>query len=119
MKQLIFTVLTAFVLACNSCAPQPAPVPPPMPVGDASPGPIDAAPEPDDVDAARPPSSQRVCLALHAAGCDEADSVTGCAAVIQHTMDSGLTRVPSACLIAAKTKAAVHACGSFVTCPGA
>lgn len=54
---------------------------------------------------------------MHDAGCDEAKSIAACTKVLQHTLDARLTKVPMACLLTARDKPAVHACGSFVVCP--
>jgi len=55
-----------------------------------------------------------MCTNLAQLGCKEGTSAT-CAVVCQHAMDASLTKVPTVCLTAAKTKAAARACG-FVLC---
>lgn len=111
MKYLL--ALCAFIL-CSACTTQPQPVPAPAP----DPTPVvigDAAPEPEDVDAAHKATAATACESMHAAGCDEAGSVASCTSVIQHAVTAKLTKVDLACLTAAKTKAAVRKC-SFVVC---
>lgn len=114
MKKLCAFVLFAFVAACNSCAatsPAPAPAPtqpapqPPVVVVDAAPGPT------PDVD----PGVRDACANLAALHC--AEGMPGCAGVLQKALNERLTAIPLDCLVAAHSKADVHACGPFVACP--
>ena len=76
-----------------------------------SPQPPDAGP----VEDAGTTVGGQVCANLVALGCDEGRA-TNCAAVVDHAVGKNITRVDSPCLLNAKTKAGVRACG-FVTCP--
>lgn len=115
MKKLLALVQLASLLACNSCVstPAPAPVSVPTAVVDAGPAPVsDAAPAPQpDVD----PGVRDACAKLAALHC--AEGMSGCGAVLQKVLDERLTPVPLDCLVAATSKDAVRACGSFVACP--
>lgn len=122
MKNLVLLLLCLFAVACNSCTPQPSPLPPPAPspsppvvvadagtaMGGASP--VDPGPEPV-VD----PGVRLACDNLSALHC--AEGMAGCYAVLQKVVAERLTSVPLACLVAAHSKADVHACGKFVACP--
>lgn len=122
MKSFIALVLLVLaIVACNSCVPSPSPAPAPSP----KPAPIptvvvDAAPPPADLDAAPAPTPdidpgvRDACAALAKAGCVEGGPL--CAPVMQRVLTSGLTAIPLACLVGARTKADVHACGRFVPC---
>ncbi|HTA88919.1 MAG TPA: hypothetical protein VK745_05065 [Polyangiaceae bacterium] len=112
MKKLLFLAL--FTFACNSCAassPSPAPSPtqpapqPPVVVVDAAPG-----PQPD-VD----PGVRDACANLATLHC--AEGMSGCPAALQKALNERLVAIPLDCLVAATSKAAVHACGAFVACP--
>ncbi len=132
-KQLILLIALFGFVACNSCVPQPSPVPPVPPAPttiDAGPpapppvvvvvdaGPNDAggasfggaAPQPDTT-----PGVRLACDNLAALKC--AEGMTGCYRVLQHVVDVQLTAVPLGCLVGAHSKADVHACGPFVACP--
>ena len=52
---------------------------------------------------------------ITAVGC--AEGGTSCAGALQKAVAKRLTNVPLACLSAARSKAAVRACGGFVACP--
>ncbi len=126
-KQLILLYSLFWLVACNSCVPQPAPAPPPDPVAIAGAGPVPVPttpPEPPPnvvVDAGPPvpepavdPSVKRACDNLAALHC--AEGMTGCYRVLQHAVDAQLTPVPLGCLVGAHSKTDVHACGRFVAC---
>lgn len=125
MKHLLCGLLLQLA-ACESCAPPPTPVPP-VPIEDAGPAPIPSstpAPVPPAptviVDAGPPPAPapapgvREACASIAAAGCAEGGS--SCGRSLQTAVAKRLTAVPLACLSAARSKAAVRACGSFVAC---
>lgn len=125
MKNIVTIVLCLFaVLACNSCVPQPPPVPPVV-VVDAGPTPAPAPPSPPPVvivDAGPPapepiidPSVRGACANLAALHC--AEGMPGCEVALQKAFVSRLTTVPLDCLISARSKGDVRACGRFVACP--
>jgi hypothetical protein len=113
---LLFALFS--VAACNSCVPQPQPVPPaptdPTVVVVPPPPPpvVDAGPEPN-VDR----SVKDACRAISAAGCVEGANLADCEFQVQKALDDRLTPVPLACLVGAHTKDDVRACGRFVPCP--
>lgn len=126
MKHLFCGLLFLQLAACESCASPPTPLPP-VPIEDAGPAPmpsptpapvppapvvvVDAGPPP----APAPPSSVReACASITAAGCAEGGS--SCERSLQTAVTKRLTVVLLACLSAARSKAAVRACGSFVAC---
>lgn len=121
-----FLLLVAFLpsLVAAQCNPPPQP---PAPISvDAGPVPTVVVPPPPDpiptvaVDAGPPPvpttTAEKICASLAADNCAEGKAAN-CAATIQHAIDARLVVVPAACLIAAHSKPAVHACGKFVACP--
>jgi hypothetical protein len=83
----------------------PGPTPPPVPA------PRDAAPPPPPVT-----PYEAACASLKSAGCKEG-LAANCAAVMRRVAEFQLTKVNVPCLVAAKTKTAVRACGHFATCP--
>ena len=128
MKHLLLGLFLFQVVACDSCAPPPTPVPPtPVPpdsIADAGPTPPPAPPTPPHpvvvADAGPPPEPnwgpgvREACVNIAAIGC--AEGGTSCAGALQRAVAKRLTNVPLACLSAARSKAAVRACG-FVACP--
>ena len=121
MKYLLLVLFLFQVVACDSCVRPPTPAPP-APVVDAGPTPppapsppplvvVDAGPTPQPDWA---PGVRDACLNITAIGCTEGG--TSCAGALQKAAAKRLTNVPLACLSAARSKAAVRACG-FVACP--
>ena len=100
-------LLSAFLATTCEVGPFPKPAPQPEP-----PTPWD-----DSITAGAAPTGQAemICSNLHTQKCPEGDSIATCVSVVQHTLDTKLTRVPAQCLIGAQSPQAVHACG-FVTC---
>jgi len=126
VKHLLYGLLFFQLAACESCASPPTPVPP-VPIEDAGPPPIPPptpAPAPPApvviVDAGPPPAPapapgvREACASITAAGCAEGGS--SCERSLQTAVTRRLTAVPLACLSAARSKAAIRACGTFVAC---
>jgi hypothetical protein len=108
-----FAFLAVAVLAMQGCPP--SPTPPAPDASDAAPPPVaDAAPAPiPSVDASTP--STQACVNIARLGCAEG-AISNCAATLDHVDATKITKIDIACLAAAKTKAAVRACGS-IACP--
>lgn len=120
MKHLLFGLLVLQLAACESCASPPVPLPP-VSVADSGPPPVPAPPVSVGVaDAGTPPAPvaaagvSEVCANIAAIGC--AEGGPSCASSLQKAVAKRLTTVPLTCLNAARSKAAVRACGSFVAC---
>jgi hypothetical protein len=120
MKNLLVLASISALLIAAQCRtaspPSPVPTPTPLPVVDAGPLPmggsapvLDASPEP-----AIDPGVRLACDKLAALGCPEGRA--GCTTVLQHAVTAHPTSVPLACMVAAQDKAAMRACGSFVSC---
>ena len=124
MNRLLFALLCFHSVACESCALPPKPAPP-IPTADAgpapAPAPVPTPPVPVVVADAGPPVAppfapgvREACDNIAAVGCPEGGP--RCFGSVQAAVAKRLTTVPLACLTAARSKAAVRACGSFVAC---